>query len=63
MKSYFTLIVAAVLLATGCHTRNSLSFTENELLIINQSDSVMYLTVVTDKADSIILRKPEGQQE
>lgn len=56
MKSFFTLIVAAVLLATGCHTRTTQSFTENELLIINQSDSVMYLTVVTDKADSIILR-------
>ena len=56
MKTYISIIVAAVLLATGCHQQSSYSFTEKELLILNQSDSVMYLTVVTDKADSLILR-------
>ena len=33
------------------------TFTQEELLILSQSDSVMYLTVVTDKSDSLILRK------
>ena len=57
MKKYFFLIVAAFMFATGCHQRPSLSFTQEELLILNRSDSVMYLTVVTDRADSLILRK------
>ena len=56
MKKYFFLIVAAFMFATGCQQRPSLSFTQEELLILNRSDSVMYLTVVTDRADSLILR-------
>lgn len=37
--------------------RAGITFTESELTILNQSDSVMYLTVISDESDSLILRK------
>ncbi|MBP5391345.1 MAG: peptide deformylase [Bacteroidales bacterium] len=36
---------------------SGITFTQEELMILNQSDSVMYLTVIGDKSDSLILRK------
>ena len=36
---------------------SGITFTPEEQIILNQSDSVMYLTVIGDKSDSIILRK------
>ena len=42
---------------SGSDKPSGTTFTQEELLILNQSDSVMYLTVVTDKSDSLILRK------
>ncbi len=36
---------------------SGMTFTREELTILNQSDSVMYLTVIGDKSDSLILRK------
>ena len=42
---------------SGSDKPSGTTFTQEELLILSQSDSVMYLTVVTDKSDSLILRK------
>lgn len=36
---------------------SGITFTQEEQMILNQSDSVMYLTVIGDKSDSLILRK------
>lgn len=67
--SYKSLIAVIVLVSaviscksnTNTGTNNNgqtgITFTPEELLILNQSDSVMYLTVIGDKSDSIILRK------
>lgn len=53
-----------MLLAASCKSNTAstdnpsgITFTQEELLILNQSDSVMYLTVIGDKSDSLILRK------
>lgn len=64
MNSIRTAIIIVVL-AVACksNTANTTSepsgitFTQEELMILNQSDSVMYLTVIGDKSDSLILRK------
>lgn len=53
-----------MLLAVACKSNTAstdnpsgITFTQEELMILNQSDSVMYLTVIGDKSDSLILRK------
>ena len=64
MNSIRTAIIIVVL-AVACksNTANTTSepsgitFTQEELMILNRSDSVMYLTVIGDKSDSLILRK------
>ena len=42
---------------TNNNGQTGITFTPEELMILNQSDSVMYLTVIGDKSDSLILRK------
>ena len=63
MKPIRTAIII-MLLAVACKSNTAstdnpsgITFTQEELMILNQSDSVMYLTVIGDKSDSLILRK------
>ena len=63
MKTIRTAIII-MLLAVACKSNTAstdnpsgITFTQEELMILNQSDSVMYLTVIGDKSDSLILRK------
>ena len=54
-------VIVVVSAAFACKSSNTrepgITFTQEELVILNQSDSVMYLTVIGDKSDSLILRK------
>ena len=55
-------LISAVFACKSNKTENAnkpsgITFTQEELMILNQSDSVMYLTVIGDKSDSLILRK------
>ena len=57
-------VIALVSAVISCKPNNKptdnpsgITFTQEELMILNQSDSVMYLTVIGDKSDSLILRK------
>jgi len=54
-------VIVVVSAAFACKSSNTrkpgMTFTQEELVILNQSDSVMYLTVIGDKSDSLILRK------
>ncbi|MBR5074981.1 MAG: peptide deformylase [Bacteroidales bacterium] len=57
-------VIALVSAVFACKSNNNttdnpsgITFSQKELMILNQSDSVMYLTVIGDKSDSLILRK------
>ena len=53
----FILLLSLAVLSASCGDRDG-DFTARERRIIHESDSVMYVTVIDNPLDSVILRTP-----
>lgn len=53
----FCLVIAASLLAFSCADRPSVSWTEDEAILILDADSLMRVLTIDDEADSLFLRQ------